>query len=200
MLEQPARNHQQRQGQRQPVQEDAQFLGTRRFIVRLHGRGFQRLPVALDAFGLLGGVEHGLALGFHRAQGLALLGFQAVEGFRAVDEFGVLVGPRRDAARGEPVIERGTGRGRVRARHLVLLLGPLECGAGGGLLVLGRIALGLQRGEALRVHELLDRQGRLDVPQVFDDLAAQPDQEGGENESNQPQRAAHPPLGQAQTF
>ena len=149
--------------------------------------------------GLLG-VERRLPLGLDQSQGLALGFSQHVELRRALDKLGVLVRAGRGAARGQPVVEGLAGGqvvglrdlkfelrlrqhlARLRARSLSVFDGLAQFGAGS------------------RVHEVVQRLALLDFGQVVHHGAAQPDQETGEHQGDQPQAPAEPLFRQSQRF
>jgi hypothetical protein len=62
------------------------------------------------------------------------------------------------------------------------------------------LLFGTDRGQLRRVDELFERGGRFDIGQVFDELAAQADEEAGEYQRHQPQQVVHPLLGQPQSL
>jgi hypothetical protein len=194
LREQPAGHHQQRQGEREAVGEHAQ-LDAAVFGVEL------LLRIALQigqrgARALLGlaRVEHDLLLRVDPALHFFFLLLEGIERLRACDEFGVLVGLRGGAARGQPVAEGFARIGVGLLRGLQLQAELVELARG---LLLGRLRLfddGAQRLRRGLVDEVVQHAHALDLRQVAHHGAAEPDQEAREHEGHEPEAAAKPFL------
>ena len=138
--EQPARGRQQRQRERQAVEEHAQFhpalLGGH-LLAALALDGVQALLRGLRA---LARVQQRLLLRLHGLLRLALAGLERIERAGARDHLWVVLGSLRGAARGQPV-----GKALALGQGLAARLGVLQPGLLQRRL---RVLLGLARIEA----------------------------------------------------
>lgn len=95
----------QRQGQGQPVAEDAQFLMAQFDIQFFRGGILQCLQIALRPRFGLAGIEQGLLLPLDIGQRLALDNLQFIQRLRALDQFAVLLRAPGGVAGRQPVVE-----------------------------------------------------------------------------------------------
>ena len=175
--EQPACHHQQRQGDRQAIEENAQLAGTHGRLPLRVGRVSQLAHLDFGVRDGLRGFQIGLLLLFQLLAGLVFGLLDSVKCLGAGQQFCILLGSFGRTACGHPVLER-VARGLIAGSfgivfELCLVTLPARL-VGQGLRLVDRSLHALCIGIG---DEMFHLQRRIGLRQIADNQAAQSDQE-----------------------